>query len=83
VARGWESKAIEAQQQERQASSGGARAAASTPEDLQRRERRRSLELARARMVGDLERSRAAAHRSMIERAIEHLDRQLRDLGGA
>jgi hypothetical protein len=77
MARGWESKAVEAQQE--QASLEGTRAveAALTPEETERRSRRATLALARARAAADLERARTAAHRAMLEQALEALDRQL------
>jgi hypothetical protein len=78
VARGWESKSIEAQQEEatRSRSSGPV---LSDAERL-RREKRRTLELARIRALEDLTRATAAPHRRMLERAIAALDEQLRDL---
>jgi len=74
MARGWESKAVEAQQEER------ARAAAPvrrTPEELQRRDRRRTLEMTRARIVHDLGVATAAPHRRMLDDALAAIDQQL------
>lgn len=51
-----------------------------TPEEQARLARRRSLELARARAVADLERASAPAHRRMLEQAIASLDEQLSSL---
>jgi hypothetical protein len=78
MARGWESKNIEAQQEEasRRRPSGRPR----TAEELARVDRRRALELARTRAVGDLRRATAPAHRHMLEQAIASLDEQLAGL---
>jgi hypothetical protein len=75
MARGWESKSVEAQQD-----------AAAAPrhtgppvsrEEAARRAQRGTLMLARTRMLADLQMACAAAHRAMLEQAIADLDRQL------
>jgi hypothetical protein len=75
MARGWESKSIEAQQDE------AARPAARKPPltEAQRlaADRRRTLELTRARALQDLARATAPQHRQMLEHAIDALDAQL------
>lgn len=78
MARGWESKSIEAQQEE--AARGRTRGPALTPAQRETVERRRSLELARARAEADLQRATASAHRRMLEQAIASLDAQLREI---
>ena len=78
MARGWESKSVEAQQQD--ASQQKVRGRALTPEELTRRERRRTLELARTRADQDLSRASAPAHRRMLQEAIAELDRQIAEL---
>jgi hypothetical protein len=78
MARGWESKAVEAQQQD--ASRPKARGPAPTAEELIRRDRRRTLELARGRAQHDLARASAPAHRQMLENAIAALDAQIAEL---
>ncbi|HEX5475997.1 MAG TPA: hypothetical protein VFX12_15160 [Vicinamibacterales bacterium] len=75
MARGWESKSIEAQQEE--AARERTRAPALSATERARLERRRSLELTRARAAADLARARAPAHRRMLEQAIAALDQQL------
>jgi hypothetical protein len=76
MARGWESKAIEAQQEDATQSR---RASGREPSAAEQAEgaRRHTLELARARAVADLSRATTPAHREMLERAIADLDRQL------
>ena len=77
MARGWESKSVEAQQADLDA------AAKPTPtvsaEEAAKRGRRAALELARLRAVADLRVAKHPAHRRMLESAIEALDAQLRD----
>jgi hypothetical protein len=79
MARGWESKSVEAQQDE--AARDRARKRALTPEQQANAERRRTLELQRARTASDLDRARAPNHRTMLEQAIAAIDEQLGKLG--
>lgn len=78
MARGWESKAVEAQQEEATRHQSGKRAP--TAEELVRAERRRTLELMKTRASDDLGRATVPAHRTMLERAIASLDQQLAGL---
>ena len=75
MARGFESKMVEFQQEE--AARGSAKREQLTPEERDRSERRRALELARARAVADLARATAPAHTQMLRQAIAALDEQL------
>jgi len=75
MARGWESKGVEAQQEER--ARGGDRPAVMTDEEKQRVARLRTLQLTRARAVHDLATARTPAHRAMLEAALKALDDQL------
>lgn len=74
MARGWESKSIESQQEAR-----ADRGPRKRPEQVQD-PRRRTIELARARVLADLERATQPAHRQMLEGALADLDRQLSSL---
>jgi hypothetical protein len=76
LARGWESKSIEAQQEE--AARPRAKSPALSADDLQRASRRRTLELARAKAVADLNRATLPAHRNLLQQTIDALDDQLR-----
>lgn len=76
MARGWESKNVEAQQAERERAEPPAGPA--TDAEAQRLSRRRTLELARARAASDLAAAQSDAHRAMLEAAIRALDEQLR-----
>ena len=78
MARGWESKSVEAQQDE--ASRDRVSKPQLTPEERRTAERRTALELARARTASDLERATAPHHRRMLEQAIATIDEQLAQL---
>ena len=78
MARGWESKSIEAQQDE--AARTQPRQPALSEEERALESRRRTLALTRARAVADLERATAPHHRRMLEQAIQALDAQLDEL---
>lgn len=72
MARGWESKSVEAQQDDK--ARGGAKAAGpASPEEAARAAERRTIELALARARSDLARAKVAAHRAMLEQAIAAL----------
>ena len=76
MARGWESKSVEAQQD--------AAAAARKPgppltaQESARKAERATLLLARSRAMADLQHACAAAHRAMLESAIADLDGRIR-----
>ena len=78
MARGWESKAIEAQQDDasRQTRIGPP----VSRDEASRRARLATLTLARTRTEADLERATASAHRAMLESALADLDRQIAEL---
>jgi len=78
MARGWESKAVEAQQE-------AAVNAAPAPRpkdaaDAARSSQRATLMLARTRALADLQAACAPAHRAMLEQAIADLDKRIADL---
>ena len=79
MARGFDSKFIEAQQEE--ATREKAVRPALTPEQAHREGQRQSLQLSRARAEAELSRATAPAHRRMLEQAISALDAQLAALG--
>jgi hypothetical protein len=81
MARGFESKSVEAQQEE---AARGRKSLSGPPpsaEQRARQERRQTLELSRKRAKSDLGRAAAPAHRRMLEQALEALDAQLAELG--
>jgi hypothetical protein len=75
MARGWESKSVEAQQEA--AADSRQAAPARSEQDAQKRTRRDTLKLARTRALSDLQRACAPAHRAMLEQAVAEIDRQL------
>jgi hypothetical protein len=75
MARGWESKSVEAQQAERDQPV--LKQPPVTPEEARRLDARRTLELSRARAEADPARATSPAHRAMLESALQALDVQL------
>ena len=81
MARGWESKAVEAQLEEksvRESQVGDPRDL--TPEERERRARLDSLKLSRARTLEQLERAASPAHRQMLKRTLLALEQQIGEL---
>ncbi len=77
MARGFESKSVEAQQEEAARGKIARPSNQMTPEQRPCEQRRRALELTRTRACDDLSRASAPAHRRMLEEAIAALDQQL------
>jgi hypothetical protein len=79
MARGWESKSVEAQRELREAAGRQVRREPA-PEQAERQSRRQGIELSRTRIANEMA---AATHPRRIEQlrlAMAHLDRQLADL---
>ena len=74
MARGWESKSIEEQQE----AAAQQREAEALPEvstaEAERRRELESLQLARARVLADLQRACRPAHRGMLETALADVE---------
>ena len=81
MARGWESKSVEAQQDEAQREPPGRKARPLSGEERARIQRRRTLELARARTAADFVRASAPARQAMLRQALDALDAELTALG--
>ena len=81
MARGWESKSIEAQQDDAARERG--LKPALTEQQRVDADRRRTLDLTRARAVDDLRRATSPANRRMLEQAIAAIDEQLSSLAGS
>ena len=75
MARGWESKSVEAQQDE--AERARTKGPAVTAEQAARKAERATLMLARTRALADLQKACVPAHRAMLEQAIADLDQRL------
>ena len=78
MARGWESKSVEAQQMD--AATKSPEVAPVSAEEAGRRAQRATLSLARNRALADLQQACRPAHRAMLEQAIAELDIQLSSL---
>ena len=78
MARGWESKAVEAQQEA--AAADTKRPAPMSAAEAARSSERMTLQLARARAQADLQTACASAHRAMLEQAIADLDQRIKAL---
>ena len=79
MARGWESKSVEAQQDEAARTPAAPSRRPLSPAELERQGQRRTLQLARARTLADLRVATLPAHRAVLERTLEALDLKLRD----
>jgi hypothetical protein len=79
MARGWESKAVEAQIE---ASEAGMRRLEKDPgvEERERRAKRESLLLSRTCVQHDLETAKHERYREILRAALKHLDTQLSEL---
>jgi hypothetical protein len=80
MARGWESKSVEAQQDE----AAGRTTPANphlTREEIDRFRERETLRLSLQSVVQQLERSHDPRHRAMLEQALADLERKLQSLG--
>lgn len=75
MARGWESKAVEAQQEAAVAST--PRGPELSPREAERRAEHATLMLARTKALADLQMACAPAHRGMLEQAIADLDQRI------
>lgn len=78
MARGWESKSVEAQIEETATAQPPAGIATKrTPEQVQNLRERKNLELARAKVVGELSASQNPRYTEMLNRALAELDQKL------
>ena len=80
MARGWESKSVEAQQEESARESEQHDSQPLSPEERARRDRLASLELSRARTLDQLERATSQAHRAMLKRTLLALEKEIAEL---
>ena len=80
MARGWESKGVEAQVEATEAPKQKQGSGAKTPEQLMREQSRKDLELSRIRIANDLASATHPNHRKSLEAALAHLDKKIADL---
>jgi hypothetical protein len=78
MARGWESKSVEAQMEEAEASS--IAKPRLSPEEIEAKQKRETLNLARRKLEADIERSPNPRHQEMLKQAIEEVDKQLKNV---
>lgn len=76
MARGFESKSVESQQSET-FERGGPRDRP-THDEIERRHKRESLEMSRARVSRELDGARSPVHRTALENALRFLDEELK-----
>jgi hypothetical protein len=81
MARGWESKDVESQVASTEAPQQKAVHGQKTPEQIQRDQERKGLQLSRTRIVNDLASATHPNHRKSLEAALAHLDKKIAELG--
>jgi hypothetical protein len=80
MARGWESKSVEAQMEESIADQAAKGRSALTPEELQRKRKKADLMLSRSRVRQQLEASRNERYSELMRRTLAELDAQIGNL---
>lgn len=80
MARGWESKSVEAQIDMAAAASAAATERHLTPEALAQIRRRESLNLSRTRVVREMEAAQNPRYKAVLSKALADLDAQLKTL---
>ena len=80
MARGWESKSVEAQIGDAEADRDAQAKPKLSAQDRERQTRKQSLRLSRSHIVSLLKTTRSERYRAQLERTLEHLDAQLREL---
>jgi hypothetical protein len=81
MARGWENKSVESMMDDHD-NRPKHRQPEKSAEELALEKRRYSLELSRKGVLNDLERASNPRHRAQLEAALQHLEKQLAELGG-
>jgi hypothetical protein len=77
MARGWESKSVEDQQEAAAQRRAVDAAPAVAPAEAERQQELDSLQLARVRVLADLQRACRPAHRGMLEQALADVDARI------
>jgi hypothetical protein len=81
MARGWESKSVEAQMESSQSNRDETAKKRLTPEVAAALRKKETLLLARTHLQRQLQTSQYARHREMLQNALTDLEKQLADLG--
>jgi hypothetical protein len=77
MARGWESKSVEAQIETRERAGKDSAAERLDPQQLDLLRKREGLRLSRARVLSDLETARNPRYRKILQEALNYLDSEL------
>jgi hypothetical protein len=80
MARGWESKSVEAQIEEAGSEANAEVSNAPRKESLQTRYKREGLMLQRSRILQEMETARNPRYRTMLEEVLNHVDTELAGL---
>jgi hypothetical protein len=80
MARGWESKDVEAQVTATEDPKAKSSPGTKTPEQVKREQDRKDLQLSRTRIANDLENATHPNHRKSLEAALAHLDKKISEL---
>ena len=80
MARGWESKDVESQVEATQAPQQKVHQGNKSPEQINREQQRKDLQLSRVRIVNDLAAATHPNHRKSLEAALAHLDKKIAEL---
>ncbi len=80
MARGWESKSVEAQMEE-EAVSSATKPRRLSPQQVEAKQKRETLMLTKKKLEADLKRSSNPRHQEMLRQAIAEIDRQLQGAG--
>jgi hypothetical protein len=79
MARGWESKSVEEQIGAAEAERDAQAERQTSPQQRQQGERRQSLLLSRAQILGRLKLARNERYRAQLESALKHVESQLKE----
>jgi hypothetical protein len=81
MARGWESKDVEAQVAEVEVKKSPSNHGQKSPEQHLREQSIKDLQMSRVRIANDLNTATNPNHRKSLEAALAHLDKKIADLG--
>ncbi len=80
MARGWESKSVEAQMEESGAAMPAKKESTTTPEELHRQQKKAELKLSRSRVAQQLSESSNDRYSQMLQQALAELEAQITKL---
>ena len=80
MARGWESKSVEAQIEEGEQRAKQVQAPPTSPESRARQQRLEFLRLSRSRLLDQLDRATLPAHREVLQNGLRAIEKELDEL---